>query len=148
VNTTSGAGLLGSIGQAAYSTAKAGLVGLTLVQAAELARYGITANAIAPAARTRMTEAVFAQAMAKPESGFDPMDPANIAPLVVYLASEASRAITGRVFELSGGRLSLAQGWREGPVADKGETWAADELVQIVPDLVMRGVPPIKVYGT
>jgi hypothetical protein len=86
--------------------------------------------------------------MAKPESGFDPMDPANIAPLVVYLASEASRAITGRVFELSGGRLSLAQGWREGPVADKGETWAADELVQIVPDLVMRGVPPIKVYGT
>jgi NAD(P)-dependent dehydrogenase (short-subunit alcohol dehydrogenase family) len=148
VNTTSGAGLLGSIGQAAYSTAKAGLVGLTLVQAAELARYGITANAIAPAARTRMTEAVFAQAMAKPESGFDPMDPANIAPLVVYLASEASRAITGRVFELSGGRLSLAQGWREGPVADKGETWAADELVQIVPDLVMRGVPPMKVYGT
>jgi NAD(P)-dependent dehydrogenase (short-subunit alcohol dehydrogenase family) len=148
VNTTSGAGLLGSIGQAAYSTAKAGLVGLTLVQAAELGRYGITANAIAPAARTRMTEAVFAQAMAKPESGFDPMDPANIAPLVVYLASEASRAITGRVFELSGGRLSLAQGWREGPVADKGETWAADELVQIVPDLVMRGVPPIKVYGT
>lgn len=148
VNTTSGAGLLGSIGQAAYSTAKAGLIALTLVQAAELGRYGITANAIAPAARTRMTEAVFAQAMAKPESGFDPMDPANIAPLVVYLASEASRAITGRVFELSGGRLSLAQGWREGPVADKGETWAADELVQIVPDLVMRGVPPIKVYGT
>jgi NAD(P)-dependent dehydrogenase (short-subunit alcohol dehydrogenase family) len=148
VNTTSGAGLLGSIGQAAYSTAKAGLIALTLVQAAELGRYGITANAIAPAARTRMTEAVFAQAMAKPESGFDPMDPANIAPLVVYLASEASRAITGRVFELSGGRLSLAQGWREGPVADKGETWAADELVQIVPDLVMRGVPPMKVYGT
>ncbi|MFZ4735298.1 MAG: SDR family oxidoreductase [Bradymonadia bacterium] len=148
VNTTSGAGLLGSIGQAAYSTAKAGLVGLTLVQAAELGRYGITANAIAPAARTRMTEAVFAQAMAKPESGFDPMDPANIAPLVVYLASAASSGVTGRVFELSGGRLSLAQGWREGPVADKGETWAADELVQIVPDLVMRGVPPIKVYGT
>ena len=148
VNTTSGAGLLGSIGQAAYSTAKAGLVGLTLVQAAELGRYGITANAIAPAARTRMTEAVFAQAMAKPESGFDPMDPANIAPLVVYLASAASSGVTGRVFELSGGRLSLAQGWREGPVADKGETWSADELVQVVPDLVMRGVPPVKVYGT
>ena len=148
VNTTSGAGLLGSIGQAAYSTAKAGLVGLTLVQAAELARYGITANAIAPAARTRMTEAVFAQAMAKPESGFDPMDPANIAPLVVYLASEASRAITGRVFELSGGRLSVAEGWREGPVAEKATAWDPNELVQIVPGLVMRSAPPGKVYGT
>jgi len=148
VNTTSGAGLLGSIGQAAYSTAKAGLIALTLVQAAELARYGITANALAPAARTRMTEAVFAQAMAKPESGFDPMDPANIAPLVVYLASEASRAITGRVFELSGGRLSVAEGWREGPVAEKATAWDPNELVQIVPDLVMRSAPPGKVYGT
>src|SRR5512139_2661771 len=87
INTSSGAGLQGSIGQAAYSAAKAGIATLTLVQAAELRRYGITANAIAPAARTRMTETVFAEMMAKPEHGFDAMAPENVSPLVVWLGS-------------------------------------------------------------
>ena len=124
VNTSSGAGLLGSVGQAAYSAAKAGIAGLTLVQAAELGRYGVTANAIAPSARTRMTEGVFTEMMATPTSGFDAMDPANVSPLVVWLGSSDSRDVTGRVFEIEGGKVSVADGWHHGPTRDRGERWA------------------------
>ncbi|WP_416965850.1 SDR family oxidoreductase, partial [Streptomyces sp. Agncl-13] len=87
INTSSGAGLLGSVGQGNYSAAKAGIIGLTLVAAAELARYGVQVNAIAPAARTRMTEHTFAETMAAPGSGFDVMAPENVSPLVVWLGS-------------------------------------------------------------
>jgi len=89
VNTTSGAGLQGSVGQAAYSSAKGGIASLTLVQAAELGRYGVTANAIAPSARTRMTEVVFAEAMTRPDDpdAFDAPSPDNVSPLVVWLGS-------------------------------------------------------------
>src|SRR5512145_921685 len=102
VNTSSGAGLQGSVGQSAYSAAKAGIAALTLVQAIELGRYGITSNAIAPSARTRMTEEVFRDMMAAPKSGFDAMAPDNVSPLVVWLGSEESRGVTGRMFELAG----------------------------------------------
>ena len=85
INTSSGAGLQGSIGQGTYSAAKAGIAGLTLVAAAELGRYGVTVNALAPAARTRMTEAAFAETMARPDDGFDAMDPANVSPVVAWL---------------------------------------------------------------
>src|SRR6266850_2439260 len=84
---------------------KAGVAALTLVQAVELARYGVTANAIAPSARTRLTESVFPDMMRRPDSGFDVMDPANIAPLVTWLCSEPSRDVTGRVFEIEGGKI-------------------------------------------
>src|SRR5439155_12175794 len=112
INTSSAAGLFGSIGQANYSAAKAGIVGLTLVAAAELGRYGVTVNAIAPAARTRMTEQAFPELMAPPEDGFDAMAAENISPLVVWLGSPDSRGITGRVFEIEGGEISLMDGWR------------------------------------
>jgi NAD(P)-dependent dehydrogenase (short-subunit alcohol dehydrogenase family) len=148
INTSSGAGLQGSVGQSAYSAAKAGIAALTLVQAAELARYGVTSNAIAPSARTRMTEEVFKDMMAKPGSGFDAMAPENISPLIVWLASAASRDVTGRVFEIAGGKLSLADGWREGPVVDKGARWEPDEIGSAVHDLIAKAVPPQKVYGT
>lgn len=148
LNTTSGAGLQGSIGQSAYATAKAGITALTLVQAAELGRYGITANAIAPAARTRMTEAVFSEMMKLPADGFDTMDPANIAPLVVWLGSPASLGVTGRVFEVSGGSISLADGWREGPKRDAGRRWVPGELGPVVQQLLSEATPPQKVYGT
>ncbi len=148
INTSSGAGLQGSVGQSAYSAAKAGIAALTLVQAAELGRYGITVNAIAPSARTRMTEGVFAEMMAQPESGFDAMAPENVSPLVVWLGSAASRDVTGRVFELAGGKLSLADGWREGPAVDKGARWEPDEVGSVVRDLLKRAIPPQKVYGT
>jgi len=148
INTTSGAGLLGSVGQAAYSAAKAGIVGLTLVQAAELARYGVCVNAIAPAARTRMTEAVFAEQMQKPAQGFDSMAPDNVAPLVVWLGSALARGVTGRVFEVSGGKITVAEGWREGPTIDCGARWEPADLDPVVRELLLRAAPPGKVYGS
>jgi NAD(P)-dependent dehydrogenase (short-subunit alcohol dehydrogenase family) len=147
INTTSGAGLLGSVGQGAYSAAKAGIAALTLVEAAELGRYGVTANAVAPAARTRMTEAVFAQMMARPESGFDAMDPENIAPLVVWLGSAESSGVTGRVFEVEGGAISVAEGWHHGPRADKGARWEPAEVGAVVKRLLGEARAPEKVYG-
>ncbi|VVJ18256.1 Short-chain type dehydrogenase/reductase [Amycolatopsis camponoti] len=146
INTSSGAGLLGSVGQGNYSAAKAGIAGLTVVAAAELARYGVTVNAIAPAARTRMTEAVFAS-MARPDDGFDAMAPENVSPLVVWLGSEESAHVTGRVFEVEGGKVSLAQAWRHGPVVDKGGRWDPAELGPVVKDLLERAPEPEPVYG-
>ena len=148
LNTSSGAGLQGSVGQSAYSAAKGGIAALTLVQAAELARYGVTANAIAPSARTRMTETVFADMMKKPESGFDSMDPANVSPLVAWLGSAESRDVTGRVFEIAGGMISLADGWRTGPKVDQGKRWEAAEVGAAVHELLAKAVPQQKVYGT
>ena len=148
VNTSSGAGLLGSVGQGTYSAAKAGIAALTLVQAAELGRYGVTANAIAPAARTRMTEAVFATTMKKPDDGFDAMSPDNVAPLVAWLASTDSKGISGQVFEIAGGRVSVAEGWREGPAFDRGARWDARELGGTVRELLAKAHPAGKVYGS
>lgn len=148
INTTSGAGLQGSIAQAAYSTAKGGIASLTLVQAAELARYGITANALAPSARTRMTEQAFADKMATEEQAFDVMDPANIAPTVVWLGSAESAHVTGCVFELEGGKIMLEDGWREGPVVDAGKQWDPAEVGGAVDKLLADRVPPRKVWGT
>ena len=148
INTTSGAGLQGSIAQAAYSTAKGGIASLTLVQAAELGRYGITANALAPSARTRMTEQAFAEKMATEGDAFDVMDPANIAPTVVWLGSSASAEVTGCVFELEGGKIILEDGWREGPVVDKGARWAPADVGDAVAKLIEQRAQPRKVWGT
>lgn len=149
INTSSGAGLQGSVAQAAYSAAKGAIASLTLVQAAELRRYGVTANAIAPAARTRMTEAIFADDMKRPEDGsFDEAAPENIAPLVVWLGSAESKEVTGRVFEVRGGRIGLSDGWRDGPSIDKGARWEPDEVGAVVHDLLEKAPPPQKVFGT
>ncbi|NUA30962.1 SDR family oxidoreductase [Cupriavidus basilensis] len=148
INTSSGAGLQGSVGQSNYAAAKAGIAALTLVQAAELARYGITANALAPAARTGMTEGVFAEMMKAPAEGFDYYDPANIAPLVVWLGSAASRHVTGRMFEAAGGMVAVADGWRTGASTDKGARWQAAELGGAIDALLARAEPAQRVYGT
>ena len=148
INTTSGAGLQGSIAQSAYSTAKGGIAALTLVQAAELGRYGITANALAPSARTRMTEGAFAEKMATVDGGFDVMDPANIAPTVVWLGSSESAHITGCIFELEGGKIMLEDGWREGPVVDQQARWEPSEVGEAVDHLIAARVAPRKVWGT
>jgi NAD(P)-dependent dehydrogenase (short-subunit alcohol dehydrogenase family) len=148
VNTSSGAGLLGSVGQANYSAAKAAIAALTLVQAAELRRYDITANAIAPSARTRMTEAVFADAMAPVADGFDAMAPENIAPLVVWLGSNESADVTGRVFEVEGGKISVADGWQHGTPVDRGQRWEPAEVGAAVRDLLKAAPAPAPVYGT
>ncbi|MFJ9377466.1 SDR family oxidoreductase [Streptomyces sp. NPDC101455] len=147
VNTSSGAGLLGSVGQGNYSAAKAGIIGLTLVAAAELARYGVQVNAIAPAARTRMTEHAFAETMAAPGSGFDVMAPENVSPLVVWLGSGASAGVTGRVFEAEGGRIAVMEGWRVGPSVDKGARWGAGELGEVMLKLLGEAEIPGAVYG-
>ncbi|WP_084959119.1 SDR family oxidoreductase [Thermoactinospora rubra] len=148
INTSSGAGLMGSVGQGNYAAAKAGIAALTLVAAAELGRYGVTVNAIAPAARTRMTEEVFAEAMAAPGEGFDAMDPANVAPLVVWLGSAASGHVTGRVFEVEGGVISLATGWRHGPRVERGSRWDPAEVGGAVAELIEHAPEPEPVYGS
>lgn len=149
INTSSGAGILGSVGQSSYSAAKAGIATLTLIQAAELARYGVTANAIAPAARTRMTEGVFTDMMAAVGEGeFDAMDPANVSPLVVWLGSPGSAGVTGQLFEVEGGKLSVAEGWHHGPAIDAGRRWEPAEVGDAVERLLAEARPAAPVYGT
>ena len=145
INTTSGAGLQGSVGQSAYSAAKAGIAALTLVQAAELARYGITANALAPNARTRMTATAFD--MTAEADAFDVFAPENMAPLVAWLCSADAADTTGQVFELKGGRIFLSEGWTDSPAEDKGARWEAGELGPVVRRLVAARAPAKSVYG-
>jgi NAD(P)-dependent dehydrogenase (short-subunit alcohol dehydrogenase family) len=147
INTSSGAGLQGSVGQGNYSAAKAGIAAMTLVAAAEMGRYGVTVNAIAPSARTRMTETVFADMMATQDDDFDAMAPENISPLVVWLGSNESRDITGKVFEVEGGKIRVAEGWAHGPQIDKGARWDPAELGPVVADLLAKSRPPVPVYG-
>lgn len=149
INTSSGAGLQGNIGQSNYSAAKAGIASLTLVQAAELGRYGVTANALAPAARTGMTEGPFGAMMKKPEDGsFDHYAPENVAPLVVWLCSPLSAHVTGKVFEVEGGKLSIATGWKTGIIRDKKARWNPAELTNVVDGLIAESPKAQKVYGT
>ncbi len=147
VNTSSGAGLLGSVGQGNYSAAKAGIVGLTLVAAAELGVYGVQVNAIAPAARTRMTEGAFAESMAAPDAGFDAMAPENVSPLVVWLGSGACTGVSGRVFEVEGGRVAVMEGWRAGASTEKGARWAPGEVGEAVRGLLAKVGEGARVYG-
>ncbi|UOT05125.1 SDR family oxidoreductase [Rhodococcus opacus] len=150
VNTSSGAGLQGSIGQGNYAAAKAGIAEMTIQAAAELKNYGVTVNAIAPAARTRMTVGAggaMAEAMAAPEEGFDAMAPKNISPLVVWLGSTESKDVTGRVFEVEGGKITVAEGWRHGPTQDKGARWEPKEIGPVVADLLAKAETPVPVYG-
>ena len=150
VNTSSGAGLQGSIGQGNYAAAKAGIAELTIQAAAELKNYGVTVNAIAPAARTRMTVGAggaMAEAMAAPEEGFDAMAPENISPLVVWLGSVESKDVSGRVFEVEGGKITVAEGWRHGPAQDKGARWEPKEIGPVVADLLAKAEDPVPVYG-
>ena len=139
INTSSGAGLQGSIGQATYSAAKAGIAAMTIVAAAELGRYGVTANAIAPVARTRMTEGAFdTSAMPEPEDN---------APVVAWLASAEAGDVTGRVIEIEGGQICLEQGWTHGPKDDRGRRWEAAEVGEALRGLIGRAPTPEPVYG-
>src|SRR5690554_421365 len=149
INTSSGAGLQGSIGQANYSAAKGGVAALTLVQAAELARYGVTANALAPAARTAMTESAMPEVVKAPdEGGFDAWAAESVAPLVVWLGSSASEGVTGQVFESQGGRLSVCDGWRTGPEEDQGRRLTPEEAGETIRRLMNRAEPAQKVWGS
>jgi NAD(P)-dependent dehydrogenase (short-subunit alcohol dehydrogenase family) len=136
ISTSSTSGIFGNPGQTNYGAAKAGIAGFTVILAQELQRYGVTVNAIAPGARTRMTENLGAgRAEVKPGQ-FDRAAPENVSPLVVWLGSPESREVTGRVFLVSGGTIGVAEGWRRGPTVDKGDRWEPGELGGVVPGLV------------
>lgn len=147
VNTSSGAGLFGSVGQGNYVAAKAGILGLTLNAAAELGRYGVRVNAIAPAARTQMTEAAFADDMRAPDDGFDAMAPENIAPLVAWLVSPDARGVSGHCFEVEGGTVTVLEGWRRGPSLDRGARWDPAAIGDPVRELLAASSEAVPVYG-
>ncbi|MHB8464184.1 MAG: SDR family oxidoreductase [Acidimicrobiales bacterium] len=148
INTSSPSGIYGNAGQTNYGAAKAGIAAFTVIAAMELGRYGITVNAIAPAALTRMTANLGpGPARELPTDQWTPFDPDNIAPLVVWLASAESRAITGRVFNVRGGNISVAEGWHAGPGVDKGARWDPEELGSVIPDLVAQAAPNADMNG-
>lgn len=143
INTSSGSGLYGNPGQVNYGAARAGIASMTIIAAKELARYGVTVNAIAPAALTRMTENLgFGQRAKEVEVGqLDPFAAENISPLVVWLGSTESAEVTGRVSNVGGGRISIADGWRRGAEQDKGERWNPAELGSVVEQILGEAAP-------
>jgi len=139
INTSSTSGLLGNIGQSNYGAAKAGIAALTVITAEELGRYGVRVNAIAPAARTRMTESTpgLSDYVVKPADAavFDVWDPANISPLVATLAMEDCAA-TGQVFFVQGGTVRKFQNWTMTETLEKNDRWSVQELAEALPTLL------------
>ncbi len=134
VSTTSHSGLLGNVGQANYGAAKAGIASMTMIWAVELQRFNVTCNAIAPMARTRMTEVNVGPPPADPNQ-FDDFAPENISPVVAYLASDQAQHITGRVIAIRGGRLELFQPWQIGETIDIGRRWTVKEIGERINEL-------------
>ncbi len=147
INTTSSSGIYGNVGQANYGAAKMGIAGFTIIASKELGRYGVTVNAIAPGALTRMTENLNPNRPQIEEGKWNPFGPENIAPLVVWLGSPEASGVTGRVFNVAGGRISVAEGWVAGPGEDHGAKWDPNELGKIIPDLVERAAPNAETSG-
>jgi NAD(P)-dependent dehydrogenase (short-subunit alcohol dehydrogenase family) len=142
INTSSPSGVFGNVGQANYGAAKAGIVGFTLIAAQELQRYGVTVNALAPNARTRMTEAAFGE-IAAPDGGFDPADPANNCAIVVALCADEAQEITGQVFFVFGGSVNMLRGWEAGELFSVGESrWDPDALLQELRERLPGGAAP------
>jgi NAD(P)-dependent dehydrogenase (short-subunit alcohol dehydrogenase family) len=138
ISTSSTSGLLGNVGQTNYGAAKAGIAAFTVIIAEELGRYGVRANAIAPAARTRMTESTpgLIDVVVKPSDAaiFDTWNPANISPLVAALAMEDCAA-TGQVFFIQGGTVRKFQNWTMTETLEKNDRWTVSELAKELPKL-------------
>lgn len=151
IMTSSPSGLFGNAGQSNYGAAKAALAAVTVILADELSRLDVTVNAIAPVALTRMTEELpgFADAARQVEAstGFNPFDPANISPLVVWLGSTQSAGITGRVFTVMGGEIGVAETWVKGPVITKSGRWEPNELGALLPGLLEQARPNSDMMG-
>ncbi len=150
VNTSSTSGLFANPGQANYGAAKSGIASMSIIAAKELGRYGVRVNAIAPGARTRMTENLGGRMSAPAEGEWDERSPDNIAPLVTWLASTEAKDITGQVFIVGGGRINVAVNWQRGPGQDKGARWDPAELGGVVPALVEEAgtqLPPPRERG-
>jgi NAD(P)-dependent dehydrogenase (short-subunit alcohol dehydrogenase family) len=146
INSTSEAGLFGTVGQLNYAAAKAGTAAMTLVLARELERFGVRVNAIVPRARTRMTDSARQNAALQPPAeGFDEADPANIAPVVGWLASDGAAEVTGQVFYVFGRRLAVMEGWRPSYIVENDTQWSLDAIDAIRPELFKDrspGLPP------
>ena len=137
IHTSSTSGLLGNPGQTNYGAAKAGIGAFSIICAQELARYGVRSNCIAPAARTRLTEATpgLGDVVAPPKDGFDIWDPANVSPLVAYLATERCE-ITGQTFFVQGGTVRIMDPWRLGDTLERDERWTISDLAELLPGIV------------
>jgi NAD(P)-dependent dehydrogenase (short-subunit alcohol dehydrogenase family) len=145
INTSSEAGLYGNAGQLNYGAAKAGIAAMTIILARELERFGVRANAIAPRARTRMTEFLMGNVDTGADKGFDTWAPENTAALVGWLASDLSRGVTGQVFIVTGGVVNVAQGWRPIAKATSDKPWTIDDIEGVREQLFAEadpGVPP------
>jgi NAD(P)-dependent dehydrogenase (short-subunit alcohol dehydrogenase family) len=151
INTSSPSGLYGNVGQSNYGAAKAAIAAFTVILSEELARLGITVNAIAPSALTQMTQGLDAYVSAladiRERTGFDAGSPANIAPLVVWLASPEAAEVTGRVFNVKGGSISIAEGWVAGPGIDRDARWETEELGEVIPSLLAEARPNADATG-
>jgi NAD(P)-dependent dehydrogenase (short-subunit alcohol dehydrogenase family) len=148
INTSSASGIFGNIGQSNYGAAKAGIATLTIISSQELARYGVTVNAISPTALTRMTEDLPNLDDVKARrGGGEGLAPENVSPLVVWLGSALSKDVTGRVFGVFGGRITLEEGWVNGPFAETQGRWIPGDLTEVVPDLVRQGAPNAPMSG-
>lgn len=128
VNTSSESGLYGNAGQANYAAAKAGIASMTIVMARELERYGVRVNAIAPVARTRLTESIAGDMMAQKEGDFDRFAPENVAAAVAWLASHHSSGINGQVIKVQGGTIQFMEGWRPITEISANEIWTIDSI--------------------
>jgi NAD(P)-dependent dehydrogenase (short-subunit alcohol dehydrogenase family) len=142
INTSSPSGVFGNVGQSNYGAAKAAIAGLTLIAAQELQRYGVTVNCLAPNARTRMTEETFGELPAPEEGEFDPLDPANMSPLVVALAADEAQDITGQCFFVWGGAVNVLQPWSAGELVVAEGRWDADDLLAELRERFPQGVAP------
>jgi NAD(P)-dependent dehydrogenase (short-subunit alcohol dehydrogenase family) len=144
INTTSPSGIYGNVGQTNYGTAKAGIASFTIIAAKELGRYGVTVNAIAPAALTRMTEDLGMGQLT--DEAKEEMSPRHIAPIVCWLASPLSAGVTGRVFDVSGRILSVSEGWHRGPSIENPDD-DPEVLGHAVLDLVAQARPNANMFG-
>ena len=139
--TSSPSGVFGNVGQVNYGAAKGGIAAFTLIAAQELQRYGVTVNCLAPNARTRMTEQAFGE-MTAPDEGFDPMDPGNMAPVVVALCADEAQGITGQCFFVYGGAINVLRAWSPGELFAREGRWDADELLAELRERFPDGVAP------
>ena len=150
VCTSSSTGLYGNAGQINYGAAKAGIAAFAVIAALEIARYGVSVNAIAPMALTRINEDLpFGQEVTtRFAEGFNPLASENVSPLVVWLGSAASREVTGRIFNVHGGYISVAEGWQAGPSVNKRARWEPAELTDVFPTWWRRRWPTTHITGT
>lgn len=144
INTTSPSGLFGAPGQMNYGAAKAGIAGFTVIAAMEMQRYGVTVNAVAPTAVTRLTEDL--PAVHEMAANVD-LTPEGVSPVVLWLAGPAAREVTGRVLAVIGGTIAVVEGWAYGPEIHSDERWTAQRLDEVLPGLLAKSAPNADMTG-